>query len=184
MGHLIINYKRDSLVGAYHNAPPGQLPILPISGQLAEWSKCYPISADHLPHKLVIMSVSLLVSNLSNHLWLGVWCGSLPHHISRPTTNACSTGGAKQALTNEHRPQQHQHPLGWTLLATADTNVDHMTLDFNNKMFTAAVFLDFKKAFDNAWHPGLLYKLSNLYFWPVWLGLLAPFFHNTNSVFW
>jgi hypothetical protein len=41
---------------------------------------------------------------------------------------------------------------------------DHVTLNFNNKMFTAAVFLDFEKAFDNTWYPGLLYKLSKLEF--------------------
>jgi hypothetical protein len=39
---------------------------------------------------------------------------------------------------------------------------DHVTLHFNNKMSTAAVFLDIEKAFDTTWHPGLLYKLSKL----------------------
>jgi hypothetical protein len=38
---------------------------------------------------------------------------------------------------------------------------DHITLNFNNKMSTAAVFLDIEEAFDTAWHSGLLYKLSN-----------------------
>jgi hypothetical protein len=41
---------------------------------------------------------------------------------------------------------------------------DHVTLNFNNKMSTAAVFLDIEKAFDTTWHPGLLYKLSKLNF--------------------
>jgi hypothetical protein len=41
---------------------------------------------------------------------------------------------------------------------------DHMTLNFNNNMSTAAVFLDIEKAFDTTWHPGLLYKLSKLQF--------------------
>jgi hypothetical protein len=41
---------------------------------------------------------------------------------------------------------------------------DHVTLNFNNKMFTAAVFLDIEKAFDTTWHSGLLYKLSKLEF--------------------
>jgi hypothetical protein len=31
---------------------------------------------------------------------------------------------------------------------------DHVTLKFNNKMSTAAVFLDIEKAFDNTWHSG------------------------------
>jgi hypothetical protein len=39
---------------------------------------------------------------------------------------------------------------------------DHVTLNFNNKMSTAAVFLDIEKAFDTTWHHGLLYKLSIL----------------------
>jgi hypothetical protein len=33
----------------------------------------------------------------------------------------------------------------------------HITLNFNNKMSTAAVFLDIEKAFDTLWHPSLLY---------------------------
>jgi hypothetical protein len=39
---------------------------------------------------------------------------------------------------------------------------DHVTLNFNNKMSTAAVFLDIEKAIDTTWHTGLLYKLSKL----------------------
>jgi hypothetical protein len=41
---------------------------------------------------------------------------------------------------------------------------EHVTLNFNNKISMAAVFLDIEKAFDTAWHPGLIYKLSNLEF--------------------
>jgi hypothetical protein len=41
---------------------------------------------------------------------------------------------------------------------------DHVTLNFNNKMFTAVVLLEIEKAFDTTWHPGLLYKLSKLKF--------------------
>jgi hypothetical protein len=41
---------------------------------------------------------------------------------------------------------------------------DHVTLNFNNKMSTAAVLLDIEKAFVAQWHPGLLYKLSKLEF--------------------
>jgi hypothetical protein len=41
---------------------------------------------------------------------------------------------------------------------------DHITLNFNNKMSTASVFLDIEKAFNTTWHSGLLYKLSNLEF--------------------
>jgi hypothetical protein len=41
---------------------------------------------------------------------------------------------------------------------------DHVTLNFNNKFSTAAVFLNIEKAFDTTWHTGLLYKLSKLEF--------------------
>jgi hypothetical protein len=41
---------------------------------------------------------------------------------------------------------------------------DHVTINFNNKKSTAAVFLDIEKAFETTWHPGLLYKLSKLEF--------------------
>jgi retron-type reverse transcriptase len=39
---------------------------------------------------------------------------------------------------------------------------DHVTFNFNNSVSTAAIFLDIEKAFDRAWHRGLLYKLSKL----------------------
>jgi retron-type reverse transcriptase len=39
-----------------------------------------------------------------------------------------------------------------------------VTLNFNNKMSTAVVFLDIEKAFDTIWHSGLLYKLSKFEF--------------------
>jgi hypothetical protein len=39
---------------------------------------------------------------------------------------------------------------------------DHVTLNFNNNMYTAAVFLDIEKVFGTIWHLGFLYKLSNL----------------------
>jgi hypothetical protein len=38
--------------------------------------------------------------------------------------------------------------------------MDHVTLNFNNNMSMAAVFLDIEKAFDTTWHFGMLYKLS------------------------
>jgi hypothetical protein len=42
--------------------------------------------------------------------------------------------------------------------------INHVTLDFNNKMSTAVVFLNIGKAFKTIWHPCLLYKLSKLEF--------------------
>jgi hypothetical protein len=39
---------------------------------------------------------------------------------------------------------------------------DHVTLNLNNNMSMAEVFLDIEKAFDTTWHSGLLCKLSKL----------------------
>jgi hypothetical protein len=41
---------------------------------------------------------------------------------------------------------------------------EHVTLNFNNKMSTAALFFNIEKAFHTSWHNGLLYKLSKLEF--------------------
>jgi hypothetical protein len=47
-----------------------------------------------------------------------------------------------------------------TLQCTSMRLADHVTLQFNSNMFTAAVFLGIEKAFGTTWQPGLLYKLS------------------------
>jgi hypothetical protein len=39
---------------------------------------------------------------------------------------------------------------------------DHLTLIFNDKTSTAAVFLDIENTFDTLWHPGLLYTFSTM----------------------
>jgi hypothetical protein len=60
--------------------------------------------------------------------------------------------------------------------------MDYVTLNFNNKMSTAAVFLNIEKAFDTMWHPGSLYQLPNLKFSARLIKLITPFFHNEYSV--
>jgi hypothetical protein len=52
---------------------------------------------------------------------------------------------------------------------------DHVTLNFNNKMSTTAVFLDIENAFDNTWHSGLLYNLSKLEFSTSVIKLIGSF---------
>jgi hypothetical protein len=52
---------------------------------------------------------------------------------------------------------------------------DHITLNFNNNISTAAVFLDIGKAFDTTWHLGLLYKLLELKFSINLIKLLSSF---------
>jgi hypothetical protein len=39
---------------------------------------------------------------------------------------------------------------------------DHVTLNFNNDMSMAALFLDIEEAFYTTWHSGLPHKLSEL----------------------
>jgi hypothetical protein len=39
---------------------------------------------------------------------------------------------------------------------------DHVTHIFDNKMYTAAMFLDIQEAYDTVWHPSFLNKLSKL----------------------
>jgi hypothetical protein len=59
---------------------------------------------------------------------------------------------------------------------------DHVTLNFNNKIFTAAVFLDIEKASDITWHKDLLCKISKLEFSnSLKKNLLQTFFPNVNS---
>jgi hypothetical protein len=55
---------------------------------------------------------------------------------------------------------------------------DHITLNFNNNMSAAAVFLDIEKTFDKTWHSGILYKLSELAFSSRLIKLVAPFLAN------
>jgi hypothetical protein len=50
-------------------------------------------------------------------------------------------------------------------------------------MSTAAVFLDIEKAFDTIWHPGLLYKLSELQFSTSLVKLIASFLTNRKFEF-
>jgi hypothetical protein len=50
---------------------------------------------------------------------------------------------------------------------------DHVTLNFNNNVPTAAVFLDIDKAFDITLYTGLLYKLSELEFSTSLIKLIA-----------
>jgi hypothetical protein len=54
----------------------------------------------------------------------------------------------------------------------------HVTLNFNNIMSTAAVLLDIEKTFYTTWHPGFLYKLSELHFSSCLIKLISSFLSN------
>jgi hypothetical protein len=53
---------------------------------------------------------------------------------------------------------------------------DYVTLNFNHKIFMAAVLLDIEKAFDTTWHPDLIYKLSTLELSTTLIKLINSFF--------
>jgi hypothetical protein len=55
---------------------------------------------------------------------------------------------------------------------------DHVTLNFNNNVSTAAAFFNIKKSFDTTGHPGLLYKLSELEFLMHVIRLIVSSFTN------
>jgi hypothetical protein len=52
---------------------------------------------------------------------------------------------------------------------------EYVTLNVNNNISMAAVFLDIEKAFDTIWHSGLLCKLSKLEFSTSLIKLISSF---------
>jgi hypothetical protein len=60
---------------------------------------------------------------------------------------------------------------------------DHVTLDFNNNISTAAAFLDIEKAFDTIWDTGLQYNLSKLEFPKSLIKLARSFLLQKNFSF-
>jgi hypothetical protein len=59
--------------------------------------------------------------------------------------------------------------------------MDHITLNLNNNMSTAVVFMDIEKAFNMAWHISLPYKLLELKFLISLIKLIGSFLRE-NSV--
>jgi hypothetical protein len=66
--------------------------------------------------------------------------------------------GGRNLLNASHFGFCERHSMTLQCMRLAD----HVTLNFNNKMHTAAVFMDIEKGFDSTWHRGLLYNLSKL----------------------
>jgi hypothetical protein len=58
----------------------------------------------------------------------------------------------------------------------------HVTLNLNNNLSTAAVFLDIEKAFDTKWHAGLLYRLSKFKSSSSLIKLLSSFLSQRNFI--
>jgi hypothetical protein len=57
---------------------------------------------------------------------------------------------------------------------------DQVTLNFNNKMSTAAVFWNIEKAFDTTRHSGLLYKFSKFEISTSLIKLIGSFLSQRN----
>jgi hypothetical protein len=74
--------------------------------------------------------------------------------------------------------QKQYHSMKFQCMRLAD----HVTLNFNNKMSTAAVFLDIEKAFGTTWNSVLQYKLSELEFSTSPIKLIASFSSLTENL--
>jgi hypothetical protein len=101
-------------------------------------------------------------------------------HVSTATTEHSNNGKdvfyavrAEVFLTRSSSVAEASCPVTARLQCMRVT--DHITLNFNNNMSTAAVFLDIKKAFDKTWHRGLLYKLYTLKFSISLIKFISPF---------
>ena len=60
--------------------------------------------------------------------------------------------------------------------------VNEISKTFERRMYSAAVFLDVKQAFDRVWHQGLLYKLKTLLPAPIYLILKSYLYKRTFFV--
>jgi hypothetical protein len=60
--------------------------------------------------------------------------------------------------------------------------MDHVTLNFDNNISMATVFLDIEKAFDTTWPSGLLYKLSELEFLTSLIKLISSFLSQRKFI--
>jgi hypothetical protein len=131
---------------------------------------CIPIPAKHT------------ISTIEGHLLL---CNLAVITNSCQMTSAFSVRSVPRSYKRSHSQEIEERGLlnasQFGFRASHSTTLqcmrltDHVTLNFNNKMSTAAVFLDSEKAFDTTWHPGLLYKLSKLEFPTNLIKLLGSF---------
>jgi hypothetical protein len=59
---------------------------------------------------------------------------------------------------------------------------DHVTLNFNNEISTAAGILDIEEAYDTTSHSGLLYKLSKMEFFTSLIKFIGFLSQRKSSV--
>lgn len=86
----------------------------------------------------------------------------------------------KKAASHLIRPEQFAFRPEHSTSIQLTKLIDDLSISFNRKERTAAIFLDFAKAFDKVWHDGLLSKLIDMHI-PTQLVLLIRSFLNNRK---
>jgi hypothetical protein len=68
----------------------------------------------------------------------------------------------QKSTMHKIRPEQHAFRHGHSTTLQLVNLVDRLNRNRNNKLHTAAVFIDIEKVFDRVWHDGLIYKMTEL----------------------
>lgn len=86
----------------------------------------------------------------------------------------------KKSIANSIRPEQFAFRQGHSTTIQLTNLVDELAISFNRKERTAAVFLDFEKAFDKVWHQGLLAKMLRMNIPVQLVNLVKSFLEGRN----
>lgn len=86
----------------------------------------------------------------------------------------------KKAASHLIRPEQFAFRSEHSTSIQLTKLLDDLSISFNRKERTAAIFLDFAKAFDKVWHEGLLSKMIDMHI-PIQLILLIRSFLNNRK---
>jgi Reverse transcriptase (RNA-dependent DNA polymerase)/Endonuclease-reverse transcriptase len=84
----------------------------------------------------------------------------------------------KSATAHLIRPDQFAFRAGHSTTIQLTKLIDELATSFNKKLRTAAIFLDFEKAFDKVWHEGLLSKLIELKISTNLINIIKSFLEN------
>lgn len=86
----------------------------------------------------------------------------------------------KKVTASIIRPEQYAFRKGHSTSIQLTALVDELVISANRKERTAAVFLDFEKAFDKVWHLGLLAKLISYNIPLQLINLIRSFLENRS----
>ena len=76
---------------------------------------------------------------------------------------------------------QHGFRKGKSTVTALEVLKTHIRRGFMKKAYTNCVLLDFKGAFDNAWHPSIICKLKEKYCPSYLINLIASFLHHRTA---